>query len=114
MAKLSRAISDRSCEVRCLRQRRLGRCHLEGRALILQVTNFCQCRHRIATTLKDSFTFGVSKEMQESQITSVLFVASSACSARTVLFLIDSGDPGAQALKIKEGFICRSFDFHVQ
>jgi hypothetical protein len=35
-----------------------GRCCLEGRDLILQVTKSCQCRHKIATSLKDSFTFG--------------------------------------------------------
>ena len=36
----------------------LGGVIFEGRDLILQVTKSCQCRHRIATSLKDSFTFG--------------------------------------------------------
>ena len=36
----------------------LGGRHFEGRDLILQVTKSCQCRNRIATSLKDSFTFG--------------------------------------------------------
>src|SRR6185295_9808237 len=34
-----------------------GGCHFEGCDFLLQVTKSCQWRHRIATTLKDSFTF---------------------------------------------------------
>jgi hypothetical protein len=39
-------------------ERLIGRRHLEGRALILQVTKCCQWRHKFAITLKDLFTFG--------------------------------------------------------
>ena len=63
----------------------LGRRHKEGRALILQVTKSCQWRHRIATTLKDSFTFDPErrisqndqKRREKAQITPVLIVPSS-------------------------------------
>ena len=41
----------------------------EGRDLILQVTKCCQCRHRIATSLKDSFTFG-AREADEPNLQS--------------------------------------------
>jgi hypothetical protein len=53
--------------VRCLHHDFLGGRHFEGRDLILQVTKFCQCRHRIATSLKDSFTFKLAKRRNQAR-----------------------------------------------
>ena len=55
-------IKYRSCEVRCLLIDQLGRRPLEGRDFILQVTKICQCRNRIVTTLRSSFTKGPDQE----------------------------------------------------